>query len=200
MNMRPTRVASWAAIAALAVVLAGIFGYSKYLDGTSRSLMGNLNLGGKFNLIDHNGAPITEQALNGNPSALFFGFTHCPEVCPTTLYELASWFEALGPEGKGLRGFFFTLDPDRDTPEVMKSYVTAFSDRITGITGDPEAMAELARNWRITWEKIPLDDGDYTIDHTASVFLLDSDGKFTGTIAYRESAESAVEKIRRLIR
>src|SRR5690606_7695814 len=127
----------------------------------------------------------------GAPSAVFFGFTHCPEVCPTTLYELSVWLEELGDEAAAVQAYFVTVDPERDTPEVMKDYVSSFSDRITGITGEPEAVAQMLKDFGIYSRRIETSDGDYTMDHTASVILLDRHGAFFGTIAYGEAAENA---------
>lgn len=129
---------------------------------------------------------------------VFFGFTRCPEVCPTTLYEMAGWFETLGEEGKDLQAFFITVDPERDTPEIMKSYAEALTDRVTGITGDPDEIEKVIAAWHVYAAKIPTDDGDYTMDHTASVFLIDENGAFKGTIAYGETPETAIAKLRRL--
>ena len=130
---------------------------------------------------------------------VFFGFTHCPEVCPTTLYEMVGWFEALGDEGRDLQAFFISVDPERDTPEIMKNYAEAMTDRVTGITGDPDEIAEVIAAWHVYAAKIPTDDGDYTMDHTASVFLMDENGAFKGTIAYGENPETAIAKLRRLV-
>jgi protein SCO1/2 len=153
-------------------------------------------LGAPFELIDHTGAAITEAALKGQTSLLFFGFTHCPEVCPTTVYDINTWLTDLGEEAGDARGFFVTVDPERDTPEFLEPYLSAQSDRVTGITGDPEAVWELAKSWRVYWQKRPLGEGDYTIDHYASVFVLSSDGKLVDLISYGEDPESAKEKIR----
>lgn len=135
----------------------------------------------------------------GHPSMLFFGFTHCPEVCPTTMAEMAGWFEALGDEGSDLRAYFVSIDPERDSPAVLGDYVSWVSDRITGITGSPEEIAKIAKAWGIYYERVPLEGGDYTMDHTASVFLLDAQGQFQGTIAYREDSETALGKLRNLL-
>lgn len=151
-----------------------------------------------FELVDHNGEPITEQALRGQPSALFFGFTHCPEICPTTLYELDNWLTTLGPDGENINAFFVTIDPERDTPEMLSLYVESVTDRVRGITGDPEAVREMARGFSVYFKRVELDDGDYTMDHTASVFLLDSKGHFRKTIAYGENPETALAKLRDL--
>ncbi|RWA72486.1 SCO family protein [Mesorhizobium sp. M1C.F.Ca.ET.193.01.1.1] len=154
--------------------------------------------GGSFALIDQKRAPITEAAFRGHPSVVFFGFTHCPEVCPTTLFELAGWLKTMGDSGKNLSAYFVTVDPERDTPEIMNSYVSNFSDRITGITGDPDKVHAMAKAFGIYWKKVDTGDGDYTMDHTASVLLLNSKGEFAGTIAYGESADAAIAKLKRL--
>ncbi|MBB6464566.1 SCO family protein [Aminobacter carboxidus] len=154
--------------------------------------------GAPFVLVDQKGAEITEAAFRGQPSAVFFGFTHCPEVCPTTLFELDGLLKQMGDEGKNLRAYFVSVDPERDTPEVMNSYVSNVSDRITGITGDPAKIAAMAKAFGIYSKKVPTEGGDYTMDHTASVLLLDSKGDFFGTIAYEENPETALAKLKRL--
>jgi len=194
------RLGIWAASAAL--ILAGGFVWLATTDTprqfAQRVIQSN-GIGQPFNLIDHDGNAITEKAFEGSPIAVFFGFTHCPEVCPTTLYEIAAWFKALGPDGKPIKAFFITVDPERDTPEIMKSYVSNFTDRIVGITGKPDDIASLARSWHVYWKKIPLESGDYTMDHTASVFLVDAKGNFKSTIAFRENSETAIAKLRKLV-
>ncbi len=154
--------------------------------------------GAPFTLVDQNGEEITEAAFRGSPSAVFFGFTHCPEVCPTTLFELDGWLKQLGDEGKDINAFFVTVDPERDTPDVIGSYVTNVSDRITGVSGEPEKVLAMAKAFGIYWKKVDLENGDYTMDHTASVMLLDRAGDFAGTIAYGENPETAVAKLKRL--
>ncbi|QND53627.1 SCO family protein [Phyllobacterium sp. 628] len=154
--------------------------------------------GTPFQLITMNGEPITETAFRQKPSAIFFGFTHCPEVCPTTLFELNGWLKQLGPEGQNLGAYFVTVDPERDTADVMKTYVSNVSDRIIGITGDSGKVAAMLKGYSVFARKVPVDGGDYTMDHTASIFLLDSKGRFFGTIAYGENPDTAVEKLKRL--
>lgn len=156
------------------------------------------SFGEPFTLVDQTGAEITEAAFRGSPSAVFFGFTHCPEVCPTTLFELDGWLAQLGEEGEDINAYFVTVDPERDTPEVMDAYVSNVSDRITGITGEPEKVLAMAKSFGIYWKKVELEDGGYTMDHTASVLLLDRDGDFAGTIAWGENPENAIAKLKRL--
>ena len=154
--------------------------------------------GAPFTLVDQKGKEITEAAFRGHPSALFFGFTHCPEVCPTTLFELDGWLKAMGDEGKDIRAYFVSVDPERDTPEVMDLYVSNVSDRITGITGDPAKVAAMVKSFGIFSRKVELEGGDYTMDHTASILLLDEGGDFCGTVAYEENPETALAKLKRL--
>ncbi|MCZ4346897.1 SCO family protein [Devosia neptuniae] len=154
---------------------------------------------GSYDLVDQKGNAVDETIFVGHPSALFFGFTHCPEVCPTTMAEMAGWFEALGDEGEDLRAYFVTVDPERDTPEILADYVGWVSDRITGLTGSPEEIAKIARSWAVFYERVPLEGDDYTMDHSASVFLIDDNGEFQGTIAYREDQTTALAKLRMLL-
>lgn len=177
------------------VLIAALVGWLTYSTFRQDDVVA---FGAPFTLTDDNGQPITEAAFRGHPSAVFFGFTHCPEVCPTTLYEMNGWFKTLGDQGKDIRAYFVSIDPERDTPEVMKTYVSNVSDRITGITGDPEKVAAMAKAFKIYARKVPLEGGDYTMDHTASVLLLDGKGDFFGTIAYEENADTAVAKLKRL--
>ena len=163
-----------------------------------RQTSGGEPYGAPFALVDQKGAPITEAAFRGQPSAVFFGFTHCPEVCPTTLFELDGWLKKLGDDGKNVRAYFVTVDPERDTAAIMDTYVSNVSDRITGITGEPEKVLAMAKAFGIFSRKVDLEGGDYTMDHTASVILLDSDGAFAGTIAYEENPDAALAKLKRL--
>lgn len=183
------------AILAAVVLATGVLGYTAYYAVNTEDKA----FGGPFTLTDMNGNEITEQALRGQPVALFFGFTHCPEVCPTTLYELDGWLTQLGPEAQDVKAFFFSVDPERDTPQTLKDYITNVTDRVTGISGDPVEVARVIRAYKIYAKKIPTNEGkDYTMDHTASILLLNAKGGFEGTIAYGEDAASAMAKLKRL--
>ncbi|MGN6550392.1 MAG: SCO family protein [Pararhizobium sp.] len=156
-----------------------------------------------FSLVDQNGRTVTEAAFRGHPSALFFGYTHCPDVCPTTLFELDGWLKKVDPAGDRIRAYFITVDPQRDTPAVMKDYVTSVSKRIIGISGDPSAVAKMVKGFGIYVRKVPADTpgdpNDYTMDHTASVLLVDSAGRLRSTIAFDEQPETAEAKLRNLL-
>lgn len=155
--------------------------------------------GGQYVLADQRGNPVDQSIFTGHPSLLFFGYTHCPDVCPTTMAEMANWFETLGPDAGDLRAFFVTVDPERDTPEVLGDYVSWVSDRITGLTGDRAQIDKVIAAWHVVAQKVPSSDGSYTMNHTASIFLLDAKGQFVGTIAYQEDSTTALAKIRRLV-
>ena len=155
------------------------------------------DVGAKFSLINHQGAPVTESVFQGHPSALFFGFTHCPEVCPTTLNDLALAKQELGPNDK-LKVYFITLDPLRDTSDVLAEYIPYFGTDFMGITGSEADIQALSKSWGIYSQRSELSDGGYNIDHTATVFLLDSKGQFAGTIAYGEAQDIAVKKLENL--
>ncbi len=151
-------------------------------------------VGGPFKLVDQDGAPVTEAAFKGKPTLLFFGFTHCPDVCPTALFEMSEIFTALGPDADKARAVFVTVDPERDTPELMKSYVSSFAPQIRGYTGTPEQTEVIKKAYRVYSRKVPLADGDYTMDHTAVVYLLDKSGTFVMPFnTKRPPAEAAAE-------
>ena len=180
-------------ILVVAAAVAGWFSFNLYYkQNVARSF------GEPFTLVQGGGEPITEAAFRGAPSAVFFGFTHCPEVCPTTLFELDGWLKTLGDEGSDINAFFVTIDPERDTPELVDAYASNVSDRITGISGEPDKVFAMAKSFGIYWKKVDLEDGDYTMDHTASIILLDRQGDFAGTIAYGENPDNAIAKLKRL--
>ena len=153
------------------------------------------SIGAPFSLIDHHGMPISQTVFEGKPSLLFFGFTYCPEVCPTTLVDLIKLIEELN---LNIPIYFVTLDPKRDTPQQLADYLPYFGERITGITGDIDAVLSLAKSWGVYRKKIPTSDGDYTIDHTSTIFMLSNTGDFAGTIAWQEAKEVVKQKLLRL--
>ena len=198
--MKTLRIVLWTAVALATAALAWL----AFEMTSTREQLAEGPFGVPFSLVSQNGQPITEKAFTGKPTALFFGFTHCPEVCPTTLYELNGWLEKTDPDGSKLQAYFVTVDPERDTPDMLKQYISNVSDRITGISGPPAEVLDMVKGFRVYYRKVPLDekkpDGDYTMDHTASVFLLDEAGRFRGTIAYGENPDTAVQKLENLIK
>lgn len=156
-------------------------------------------IGGEFSLLDTESRPFTDKELAGKPYAMFFGFTYCPDVCPTTLWDVSQWLEALGADADKLNFVYVSVDPERDTPEQMKSYLSAFNPRIIGLTGPRENVDKILAGYRVYAQRVELDSGDYTMDHTATIYLMDAEGRFAGTIAYQEKAENALTKLRKLI-
>lgn len=198
--MRTLRVVLWAGV----LIMAGLLGWLTLTVTQSGDKIAEGPFGVPFELVDQNGKAISEQAFRGKPTALFFGFTHCPEVCPTTLFELNGWMKQVDPDAKGLQAYFVTVDPERDTPELLGQYISNVTDRVVGIAGDPAKIADVIKGFRVYAKKVPLDEkdpnGDYTMDHTASIFLLDADGRFKGTIAYGENPDTAVKKLENLMK
>ena len=153
----------------------------------------------QFQLIDHDGDTVGPDALIGRPSMVFFGFTYCPDICPTTLSDISGWLDALGEDAKDIDTIFITVDPERDTVEAMAEYVGHFDPSIRGWTGSPDEIMRAAKGFRVKFVKVATGGGDYTMNHTASVFLYDASGSFAGTIDYHEPEEFAVPKLRRLM-
>lgn len=180
-------------IVVVALVIAQQFGLF------SRPAAPMVRIGGPFTLTTQTGASLSDRDLQGRPFAVFFGFTRCPEVCPTTLWEMSEALKALGPDADRMKMLFISVDPERDTPEFLDRYLQSFDRRIIGLTGTPAEIAAVGKAYRAFWEKVPTENGDYTMNHTASIFLMDSHGEFVGTIAYEEQAPVRLEKLRRLI-
>jgi protein SCO1 len=195
-EMKTVRYTAWAII----VLLAGALTFLWLSGNGGRQIMemADTGVGGPFALVRTDGAQITDRDLLGEPHALFFGFTNCPEICPATLYEASIWLEKLGDEAEHFSVYFVTVDPERDTREVLANYMAAFPE-ITAMTGSNEEVANIQKAYKVYSQKVPLDEGGYTMDHTATVFLMDAKGNFSGTIAWNEDSEIAMEKIRRLI-
>ena len=158
-----------------------------------------VKLGASFELIDSNGNKITEAAFVGSPTVLFFGFTHCPTVCPLALHRLSLLIEKLGKDQNKLKAYFITLDPERDTWRVLNKYLTGFNNRIIGITGESEKIKILAKSWGIYSKKVPLDGDNYSIDHTALIFLLKNNGNFLKTIDFEDDFELSLKEIKKLL-
>ena len=156
-------------------------------------------VGGPFRLVDQTGAEVTEAVLKGQPSLVFFGFTHCPDVCPTTLFDVSEVYKALGHDGDKVKAFFVSVDPERDTPELLKEYLSSFDPRLRGLTGDPAAVAAMEKAYRVYSKKVPLDGGGYTMDHTALVYLMDKEGRFVAPFNLKRKPEEAAAELKRYL-
>lgn len=162
-------------------------------------LIPSAGIGGTFSLIDQRGRLVTEKNYLGKPMLVFFGFTFCPDVCPTTLMEMTERLQELGADADKLNVLFVTVDPLRDTPEQLALYLSSFDPRIAGLSGGESEINSLMTKYRVYARKVPLADGGYTMDHTATVYMMNANGEFVGIISYGEPAESVRSKIKRLL-
>jgi len=153
----------------------------------------------EFQMTDQGGATVGPASLLGNPSMVFFGFTYCPDVCPTTLSDISGWLDDLGDDVADMNVVFITVDPERDTVVAMAEYVSYFHSAIQGWSGTLDETARAAAGFRAIYEKVAVEGGNYTMNHTASVFVFDAEGEFASTIDYHEQREFAVPKIRRVL-
>jgi len=191
--MNRFRIILWGLVVLAALGATALFVFAPPREPATTGLGG-----GTYSLVDGRGQPVDQAMLTGHPSLLFFGYTHCPDVCPTTMAEMATWFETLGPAADGVKAYFVTVDPERDTPAVIGDYVGWLDGKVTAVTGSRAEIDKMMTAWRVLGEKVGTGD-DYTMNHTASVFLVNAKGGFEGTIAYGENADTAVAKIRKLM-
>ena len=199
MTVRSSRILVMAA--AFLAGLALCFGVVLILAGRLSSPVAPqiASIGGPFKLVDQNGQVVTDQDLKGRPFLVFFGFTHCPDVCPTTLFEVSEIFRALGPDADRTRALFITVDPERDTPAAMKDYLSSFDPHLSGLTGDPAEIAAVAKAYRVYFKKVPLDEGNYTMDHTAIVYLMDKTGRFVSPFNIKRPTDVEAADLRRYL-
>lgn len=156
-------------------------------------------VGGGFSLIDHMGKPVTDADFRGSPLAVFFGFTHCPEVCPTTLLRLGDLTRQLGADAGRLKILLITVDPERDTPAQLSLYLQSFDPNVVGLTGSQAQVDAALTAFNAYAKKVPV-DGGYTMDHTANVYLMTGEGAFRTMIDYHEADSAALAKLRMLLR
>ena len=165
-----------------------------FATGQFRSGPGASAIGGPFQLVDQDGKPITDRDMKGEPLLVFFGYTHCPDICPTTLFELSEVLHAMGKDADRVHALFITVDPDRDTPAVMKDYLSSFDPHLRGATGDPKAIEAVKKAYRVYAQKVPTGNGEYSMDHTALVYLMDKQGRFVAPFNLkRRPAEAAAD-------
>lgn len=158
---------------------------------------GTVAIGGPFHLVDQNGQPFTDQDMKGKPYLVFFGYTHCPDICPTTLFEMSQLMRKLGPDANRIGALFITVDPERDTSAVLKDYLASFDPHLRGLTGAQPAIDQAIKDYRVYAKKVPLQGGDYTMDHTALVYLMDKDGRFVAPFDMQRKADTEAAELRR---
>ncbi|MDU6240053.1 MAG: SCO family protein [Bradyrhizobium sp.] len=167
--------------------------------GGGRNIAAPAAIGGPFQLTDQSGAVVTEQSLQGRPTLIFFGFTHCPDVCPTSLFEISEVLRAMGKDADSVNAYFISVDPERDNPATMKDYLSSFDPHLKGLTGDPEVLAKVLTEYRVYAKKVPLKDGDDTMDHTALVYLMDRNGRFVAPFNLKRTPEEAAADLKKYL-
>jgi protein SCO1/2 len=170
-----------------------------WLMGGLKNVAAPAAIGGPFQLTDQAGQTVTDQNLKGRPTLIFFGFTHCPDVCPTSLFEISEVLRAMGKDADKVNAWFVSVDPERDTAAAMKEYLASFDPHLKGLTGNPEAIAKVISSYRVYARKVPLKDGDYTMDHTALVYLMDKDGRFVAPFNLKRSPQDAATDLKRYL-
>jgi protein SCO1 len=189
------------------LVIVAAFGTSLVLGltlmlwalGGVRGVTAPAAIGGPFQLTDQVGQSVTETSLQGRPTLVFFGFTHCPDVCPTSLFEISEVLRAMGKDADRVNAYFISVDPERDSAAAMKDYLSSFDPHLKGLTGAPDAIAKVTTEYRVYAKKVPLKDGDYTMDHTALVYLMDRDGKFVAPFNLKRTPEEAAADLKRYL-
>lgn len=179
-----------AGLAALAAVAYGL------LPGPVRQ--GGSSIGGPFAMTAQDGRLVTDRDLVGRPYLVFFGYTHCPDFCPTALYDISMVFKALGPDKK-ISALFITVDPERDTPELLKTYLDSFDSRIIGLTGDKARTDAVTKAFKVYVKRVPGENGEYTVDHTAAVYLVDKTGRFVSAVNLAKPAKQAARELERYL-
>jgi protein SCO1 len=164
--------------------------------GTGQIRIQAAAIGGPFSLIDQNGQTFSDKDLRGKSFLVFFGFTHCPDVCPTALFEISEIMRKLGKDADRTAALFITVDPERDTPAAMKEYMSSFDPHIRGLSGDEAGLAAVAKAYRVYYKKVPLDGVDYNMDHTAIVFLMDKDGQFLSPFNMKRTVDAEAADLR----
>ena len=194
-----SRNAVWIGATLVALILVGaiLLGWVYLRD--DGGLPRVAEIGGPFALVDHHGKSVTDRDYLGKPALVFFGFTNCPNVCPATLLEMTNQLKDLAQDADRLNVLFITVDPERDTPQQLALYLSSFDPRITGLSGTPENILAAEKAYHIYAKKVPLEDGGYTMDHTATVAMMNSKGQYVGAIHYEAPSATTRAKLHRLL-
>ena len=189
------------AFAGVLVLVAGLLiglAFRDQAKGVAGSPLGAA-IGGKFSLVDQNGKAFTDADLKGKWQLVFFGYTHCPDVCPTALNDLSLALDQLGAKKQDVGIVFISVDPDRDTPAVLKSYVESFGGPIEALTGTPDEVAQAAKDYRVYYAKHPRADGGYDMDHSALIYVMDPEGRFTATFTPDDTSDTMTARLQKLL-
>ena len=190
-STKSLRLALWVMVALCVAIFA-------YVQFSSRATMA-IDFGAPFKLTSTTGGEVDSTKLKGAAYGIFFGFTQCPEVCPTTLNDMSVALKELGEPAKNFRIFFITVDPDRDTVEVVRQYISSFDPRIEGLIPTDQELQKIAHDYHIYYKKVATKDGGYTMDHTATLFLIDANGRLKSTVSFDEDKASRMKKLKVLL-
>ena len=196
--MRQVRILLWAAVAVALIVAGYLLVRKPEQSAPTPTTIELASYGGPFTLVGSDGQPFNSTRLNGKPHAIFFGFTHCPDVCPTTLARLVKLRQQLGAGERPFEIVFVTVDPERDGPAEVGKYAELFNSPIIGLTGSPAQIEQVKKQFGIFSEKVDQPGGDYSVNHTSTVLLFDGKGGFAGTIAPEEGDPAALAKLKRI--
>jgi protein SCO1/2 len=182
------------------VVFLAVFLYATGQFGGGGGGSGSSAVGGPFTLTDQDGKVITAADFKGKPFLVFFGYTHCPDVCPTTLFDMSEVMRALGPDADRTAGLFISVDPDRDTPAVLKEYLSSFDPHLRGATGNEAELGKVEKEYRVYAKKVPTGkDGDYSMDHSAIVYLMDKSGRFVAPFRLDRKPQDSASELRKYL-
>jgi protein SCO1 len=196
--MRTLRIIRVAGVASTAALVTAVILFS-LLRPLAKQQTESVPIGGPFELVDQDGTNVTDRTFAGKPSVVFFGYTSCPDACPTTLSDLSTWLNAIGRDADKLNVLFISIDPGRDTPAHLKEYLSSFDPRIRGLTGTEEQIVAVAKAYRAYYKRIPLEDGSYAMDHAAVIYLMDRAGRFENPISFQTDDTIAIERLRQLV-
>jgi protein SCO1/2 len=200
--LKIARTAAWGGSAILvAVLIAGYYMAPSGREHPTQSThdRGIPSIGGPFELVSHKGKRFTHADVAGKAYLVFFGFTHCPDVCPTTLSELTILMDDLGADADRVTPIMITVDPERDTQKILSEYMSSFDSRIVALTGTPQQTEAAVKAFKAYYKKVPLDGGEYTMDHTAGIYMMSAAGAFVGTLDMHEPQDIRLRKLRRLV-
>ena len=196
--MRRVRIILWVLVALALAAFAFLMLRPVDQIPTQQQPLAISSIGGPFTLTGSDGKPFSSTTLAGKPYAIFFGFTHCPDVCPTTLVRMVRLRQQLGAGDRPFEILFVTVDPERDGPAEVGKYAELFDSPVTGLTGSPAQIDQVKKQFGILSQKVPDSSGGYSVDHTATVLLFDRKGDFSGTIAPEEGDKAALAKLKRI--
>jgi protein SCO1 len=196
--MSVLRIIRGAAVVSVGALVTAVIIYF-LLSPTAKQQTVSVPIGGPFELVDQDGIRVTDKTFAGKPSVIFFGYTSCPDVCPTTLFNLSAWLKAIGPDADKLNILFISIDPERDTSAHLKEYLSSFDSRIRGLTGTDKQITAAAKEFHVIYFKgVQLEEGRYTMDHTMVIYLMDRTGKLVDSISSQTEDKFAIEALRQI--